>query len=104
MIYHTEEEMNQDLHRQSLEVCRAHGFDVQQDLEDGHKLCGKAATQEFVDVYPDGSWEYKAEDEELATTGESPVMLKLFFVDQDTYRDLINDDDDEDQDDLESDD
>ena len=97
MIYHTEEEMSQDLQRQTVEVCRAHAFDVQQEFKDNSILCGKAATQEFVDVYPDGSWEYKnGEDASLETIGESPVMLKLFFVDRDAYREQFNGEDQDD--------
>ena len=87
MIYHTTEERMLDMRRISIEACRANGFDVWQEEADGHTYCGKAASDEFVDVYPDGSWEYKNDGHpELNTTGTSPVYLRLYFHDPDFYR------------------
>ena len=73
-----------DLHASDVAnaVRTAHvgGFNTTKTTDNGHTLCGKHATSEVIDIFPDGSWEYKnGADASKDISGETPAMLKIFL-------------------------
>jgi hypothetical protein len=89
-LYHSVEEYNEDMQYNTIHAARHNGFDMTQDGDNGHVLCGKHATAELVDVFPDGSWEYQnREDDEVdRMTGVSSVMLHYFLNNKELYKEI----------------
>jgi hypothetical protein len=61
-------------------VAEKHGFDTIQELPESY-LCGKHSTAELVEVFLDGTWEYRdATDDEVKTeTGNCAQTLDWFL-------------------------
>jgi hypothetical protein len=89
-LFHSTEELNHHRVENTIHVARMNGFDTIQKEEDGHTLCGKHGTEELVDVYPDGSWEFEHSYDEReggasAPSGTSATFLGIYFANADLY-------------------
>ena len=75
----------------TLQMAKANGFDTVQEEPESY-LCGKHSTAELVEVFLDGTWEYRdsTEDEVKTQSGTDALMLGCFLKDKDAYRAAIN--------------
>ena len=51
--------------------------------DEGHVLCGSTHSNELVDVYPNGSWEWQNIDEDgkaITMTGTNAALLQMFLA------------------------
>ena len=65
-LFTSEEEAVDAARDETLSVAKAAGFDTVEDQPESY-LCGKAGTGELVEVFLDGTWEYRD------VTSEPPV-------------------------------
>jgi hypothetical protein len=79
-LFTSTDAMNKAALGETIRVAKAFGFDTTQE-ENGSTLCGKAGTATLVEVFPDGSWEYRdaAGDEEEIETGPSAAILGVWL-------------------------
>ena len=76
-MYHTIEELNEDLQEETVHIARRNGCDVVQKEDNGQIWCGKHSSDEIIAVYPDGSWELQGEEISGASYTELGILFQL---------------------------
>jgi len=83
-IYHDIDDLDKTKQYETCHVARTNGYDSIQEQEDEHIWCGKHGTDEYIDVYKDGSWSCM-NDNAIAATGASAFMLGIFVANKEVY-------------------
>ncbi len=67
----------------TLQIAKSHGFDTVQEEPESY-LCGKHSTAELIEVFLDGTWEYRDStgDEVETKSGTSAQTLNWFLQDR----------------------
>jgi hypothetical protein len=81
-LYQSEEHARIEAVMNSVEAATKAGFTTQVE-DDGHVLCGKPDTNELVDIFPNGSWEWQNANEETMKmeemSGTCAALLQMFL-------------------------
>lgn len=81
-LFSSVEALNKELMDQSVNMAVRHGFGTVQAEGDGF-LCGRPGTGQLVEVYPDGTWEYRdaSGEEVIKDSGRTAQTLGWFLDD-----------------------
>jgi hypothetical protein len=87
-LYHSESELNAMLRDETILIAKREGFDTIQEEPSGNLLCGKHASEESIEVYPNGSWELPGKRISGATACDLKILIALG---EDDYREIMED-------------
>jgi hypothetical protein len=75
------EECNAAAMQKSIEAAKAAGYDTLHKDPSGNIFCGKESTAELVEVFQDGTWEYRdsTEDETKTQSGLNAMTLGWYL-------------------------
>ena len=86
-LFHSIADLNKAMRANTIEVARRNGFDIEQAEPEGYLCLGKHSSNEVINVFSNGAWEYSAEVDNLneLLMGGDAVMLNLCLKDKELY-------------------